>query len=313
MRPRREALLARVQVVACAASDPEVVASSVVQPEERWVQAEDGHPIKVWSKGPKDGIPVLLLHGRTWSARPVWDLQVEGREGAAYLGASTMDLMAAEGYKTFAPDFRGMGGTSRDTPGWTTPDRCAADMADVLRQMSKEGINKPHVIGWSQGAVVAQLLAQNHPELIDRLVLYGSIFDPKETQDAANFDTTAAPPHVDNTMEGAMEDWSVPGLIDAQAAQAFGDACMVWDARKVSWSNLHEFNALDPSKVVVPTLVVYGAGDVYNSFTNQEHLFSNLGTHDRALRTIPLADHPVHLYPRERQAWWQSVKGFLCG
>ena len=30
-----------------------------------------------------------------------------------------------------------------------------------------------------------------------------------------------------------MEDWSVPGLIDDAAAQAFGESCMKWDARKV--------------------------------------------------------------------------------
>jgi len=46
-----------------------------------------------------------------------------------------------------------------------------------------------------------------------------------------------------------MEDWTVPGLIDDEAARAFGLACLRWDPRKVSWSNLHEFNALDPAEV----------------------------------------------------------------
>ena len=94
---------------------------------------------------------MLLIHGRTWSARPVWDLQVPGRNGAEFLGTSTMDLMAAEGFRTFAPDFRGMGGTPRDEPGWTTPDRCVADMAAVLDYLEvAEGVKRPHVIGWYQ-------------------------------------------------------------------------------------------------------------------------------------------------------------------
>lgn len=32
--------------------------------------------MQVWAKGPEDGKVVVLMHGRTWSARPVWDLQV---------------------------------------------------------------------------------------------------------------------------------------------------------------------------------------------------------------------------------------------
>ena len=38
---------------------------------------------------------------------------------------------------------------------------------------------------------------------------------------------------VSSAWQGAMEDWSVPGLIDDAAAQAFGESCMKWDARKV--------------------------------------------------------------------------------
>eukprot|EP00961_Rhodomonas_salina_P063538 853922-Rhodomonas_salina.1 len=49
---------------------------SGAEPASIDVIADDGHAIKVWSKGSKDGEPIVLLHGRTWSARPVWDLQV---------------------------------------------------------------------------------------------------------------------------------------------------------------------------------------------------------------------------------------------
>ena len=40
----------------------------------------DGHPIAVWEKRAADATEaVLLVHGRTWSALPDFDLQVEGR------------------------------------------------------------------------------------------------------------------------------------------------------------------------------------------------------------------------------------------
>jgi len=82
------------------------------EPEAMEVKGADGHPIRVWRKGPANGKPIILLHGRTWSARPVWDLQVgsPARDGASQSGASIMDLLAARGYQSWAPDMRGLGG-----------------------------------------------------------------------------------------------------------------------------------------------------------------------------------------------------------
>ena len=188
---------------------------AATEPEASEVQGADGHKIRVWRKGPADGKPILLLHGRTWSARPVWDLQVGSppRDGASELGASTMDLLAAHGYQSWAPDFRGLGGTERDSPGWTTPNTCESDVKSVLDMMAKEGAVKPPLIGWSQGALVAQMVAQQYPDSISHVVLYASIFDPDQVypppQSGAPGLLKEAPPHVDNTMEGAMEDLSV--------------------------------------------------------------------------------------------------------
>ena len=83
------------------------------------------------------------------------------RDGASELGASTMDLMASHGLRTYAPDLRGLGGTERDEPGFTTPKRCAADLRDVMEFVrSRHPDVSPVLIGWSQGAAVAQLYAQ---------------------------------------------------------------------------------------------------------------------------------------------------------
>jgi hypothetical protein len=66
-----------------------VIASlrSATEPEALEARGADGHPIRVWRKGPANGKPIVLLHGRTWSARPVWDLQVGSppRDGASEL------------------------------------------------------------------------------------------------------------------------------------------------------------------------------------------------------------------------------------
>jgi len=84
--------------------------------ERREVRA-DGHPLTVWSKRPPTTAKgaILLLHGRTWSARPNFDLHVAGQR------VSLMDAIVARGYAVYALDARGYGGTPRDSSGWLTP------------------------------------------------------------------------------------------------------------------------------------------------------------------------------------------------
>ena len=64
----------------------------------------------LWEKSHDDpkGI-ILFVHGRTWSALPDFDLQVDGEE------LSLMDGMLDQGYGTYAVDLRGYGETARDT------------------------------------------------------------------------------------------------------------------------------------------------------------------------------------------------------
>mmetsp|Transcript_3729 Transcript_3729/g.13396 ORF Transcript_3729/g.13396 Transcript_3729/m.13396 type:complete len:120 (-) Transcript_3729:1373-1732(-) len=112
-------------------------------------------------------------------------------------------------------------------------------------------------------------------------------------------------------MEGAMEDWTVPGIIDDEAAQAFGDEALKWDPRKVSWSKLDEFNACRGEDVHVPTLVIHGEKDTYTSIEKQKELFLSIASMDKAWRIIPGCDHPVHLYPAQRLLWLSSITSFL--
>mmetsp|Transcript_3729 Transcript_3729/g.13393 ORF Transcript_3729/g.13393 Transcript_3729/m.13393 type:complete len:279 (-) Transcript_3729:1689-2525(-) len=154
---------------------PVHITMATTEPEKIVVSAHDGHEISLWKKGPANGKPIVLLHGRTWSARPVWDLQVGSppRDGASYLGANTMDLMASRGWLVFAPDFRGLGGTKRDEEGWTTPNKCVSDVLAVLDYLAKEGHQKPPLVGWSQargreGAAMARTDVEVAPGCSDR-------------------------------------------------------------------------------------------------------------------------------------------------
>ena len=129
-------------------SDATVESVSAAAPsaagEQHEVRADDGHSVALWAKVPEDPRgAILLIHGRTWSGRPDFDLQVEGEE------RSTMDMLVREGYAAFAIDLRGYGATKRDATGWNTPDRAAKDVFAVLQHIREQtGAEKVAILGW---------------------------------------------------------------------------------------------------------------------------------------------------------------------
>src|SRR5215467_7473110 len=63
------------------------IAAAPTAPERLTVTADDGFPLAMWRKAPaQPRRAVLLIHGRTWSGRPDFDLQVPG-EARSFMDA----------------------------------------------------------------------------------------------------------------------------------------------------------------------------------------------------------------------------------
>jgi pimeloyl-ACP methyl ester carboxylesterase len=113
---------------------------------------------QVWHEVAGEGDPVVLLHG--------------GFGGASSWFAQIPDLVAA-GYQVFAPERRGHAHTA-DVEGPITYSLMAEDTIAYLDAV----LGRPaHLVGWSDGAVVAALVAMRRPELVDRMVLIGQYFN----------------------------------------------------------------------------------------------------------------------------------------
>jgi 3-oxoadipate enol-lactonase len=100
-----------------------------------------------------DGPAVLLLHGWTFSADTNWYTSYGPLQDA--------------GYRVIALDHRGHGRGLRSKEPFRLAD-CAADAAAVLREL---GAGPAVAVGYSMGGPIAQLLARDHPEAVDALVL----------------------------------------------------------------------------------------------------------------------------------------------
>ncbi|MBT4186176.1 MAG: alpha/beta fold hydrolase [Gemmatimonadales bacterium] len=263
--------------------------SAVAQaPTLHWVSA-DGHALAVWEKSVAGAdAAILLVHGRTWSTLPDFDLQVPGES------LSLMDGLNEENISTYGVDLRGYGETDRDDTGWNTPNRAVADVASVLRWIRERHPDQPvHLFGWSLGSMVSQLTAQRHPDLIDRLVLFGYPTRPGAEQPFQ--EPSAGPPARATTAEAAASDFLVEGSISANAIQAYVEAALDADPVRSDWTSGHQWNDLDPAEVTTPTLVIHGEHDPLAPMAAQAALVEGLGTSDKAWVVVPGGDHAAFL------------------
>jgi pimeloyl-ACP methyl ester carboxylesterase len=281
-------------------------ATSVAAPklQQFAVRAEDGHTLVLWAREvrkPKGEI--VLIHGRTWSALPDFDLQVKGES------RSVMQSLNARGYSAFALDMRGYGKTPRDNTGWLTPDRAARDVIATLEWLAKEqGVSRPTLLGWSMGSVVSQLAAQRRPELISSLILYGYPRDPANPAPAQA--VPAEPLREANTRERAASDFIAPQAISQEVIEAYIAAALSADPVRVDWRNPEQFAELDPARVVTPTLVLHGERDPLTPVDAQARLFTQLGTPDRQWVVLPNCDHAA-LIENSHAAFIAAIVAFV--
>lgn len=274
----------------------------------------DDHPLAVYGidsenpqvNGSASRRPILLLHGRTWSSVPVYHLLGgEQQHEAGEDNRSLMEALLEKGLQPYAMDFRGFGGTAYDATGYVEPHRCVHDAETVLAWISerhglddKPGAEHPCLFGWSQGALVAQLLAQRNSTMLSKLILYGSIYDPLVRYPREPLYTLNTPNRtmIANQYDDAIEDFTVEGTIAPEPARKFAEVALLSDPIKAVWKHTYQFNNCDPARIHIPTLVVAGDQDPYAPLNVQQALFANLGRGcDRTWSILADADHAVHL------------------
>ena len=276
-----------------------------VAPTRSVVRADDGHSLTVWSKRPA-GAPrgaLLLLHGRTWSSLPNFDLRVPGQR------VSLMDALVRRGYAVFALDQRGYGATPRDSSGWITPSRAVEDASSVLKWIAARPasrVGKPVLFGYSQGSRTALLAAQRHPDAMSAVVLYGFPQDVTQPPRAGDAPRMLRKP---TTLDGARQDFITPESTPAGVQEAYAAAAVAADPVRTDWRDEGDWGQLDPATVTLPVLLINGERDPYANAANLPAFFSRLATVDRWWVVIGRADHAAHL---ERQGEFvQAVVSFM--
>tara|TARA_R110002073_G_scaffold4833_11_gene30830 strand:- start:1637 stop:2539 length:903 start_codon:yes stop_codon:yes gene_type:complete len=250
----------------------------------------DGHPLALWEKGSDSAArTILLLHGRTYSALPDFDLRT------ADVNLSFMDELVKRGFRVFALDARGYGGSERDNSGWLTPDRAVKDALIVLDWIKTQTKTTPHLFGWSYGSMVSQMVAQRSPDSISSLLLFGYPFDPSRHVADPKMEYPDTPPAKTNTAAHAASDFITPGSISQSAIQAYVAMALKADPVRVDFKNLHEWAELDATKVSSPTLLLQGEFDPIAPIYIQQALFTGLNTQNKWWVVLAGGDHAALL------------------
>src|SRR5918998_6755728 len=114
----------------------------------------EANGLRVYHEAYGEGEPLLLIHGGTATCRS-W---------ASHLPAFT------EHFRVFAPDSRAHGRT--DNPAGEVEYPAMAD--DVAALIKALGLQRPLVLGYSDGGQIALELGMRHPGMAGALVLGGT-------------------------------------------------------------------------------------------------------------------------------------------
>jgi alpha-beta hydrolase superfamily lysophospholipase len=275
---------------------------------ERFTVTSDGHPLAVWARKPASPKgAVLLVHGRTWSSRPDFDLQVPG------LQRSVMQSLVAHGLAAYAVDLRGYGETPRDSTGWLTPKRGAADLMNVLAWVAQQhpALPKPALVGWSRGAGMSAIAASSPAAMtrMSALVLFGFAFDP--ALEFVDVDVTEKPQMSKNTAESAASDFISPKVTPPSVIKAFVEQALKADPILMDLKADGEFNAIKPDQIKVPTLILYGSEDPGVLPSDAAKFFTALDTPDKQIVSLPGGDHAAQLEDLH-DAWIAAVVNFIA-
>jgi len=215
-------------------------------PAQSGVVAHDG--ARLWYATFGTGPAVVLLHG--------------GLGHSGNWGHQVPALVAA-GYRAIVIDSRGHGRSTRDARPYTYQLLAA----DILAVMDDLGIGRAALVGWSDGACAALVLADQSPERVAGVLFFACNMDPSGTKP---FEMT---PIVERCFNRHVKDYAALSATP-EAFEAFSAAVGTMQRTEPNYS------PADLARIRVPTTIMLGERDEFIKRTHAEYL----------ARTIPDAD-----------------------
>eukprot|EP00051_Salpingoeca_urceolata_P027757 m.483157 g.483157 ORF g.483157 m.483157 type:complete len:321 (-) comp22800_c0_seq1:37-999(-) len=230
-----------------------------------------------------NGPPVLCLPGALGTGKSDFGHQLSGM---------------SKDFTVIAPDPLGYGQSRPPDRDWSV-GFIQRDATDAQRLMEELGYDTYSVIGWSDGANSATILAANFPEQVNRLVVFGgNAF--VDDDDLACYDRTAD-----------VSQWS-PRMRESMGA-IYGDHFPgMWAAWLRSMRELHAQGGKicddELERIQCPVLILHGVLDPMVPEQHPKHIKNKLGKLGK-LYLFPEGKHNVHI--RYKGVFNEVVTSFL--
>jgi pimeloyl-ACP methyl ester carboxylesterase len=269
-----------------------------IQGNEHWTKKGDAK-LFLWEKrraqDTQDRGTILFVHGSSMASQPTFDLQVPGRPGA-------MDYFVGQGFDTWTVDMEGYGRSTKDRGLDATISEGADDLKAATDYIFK---TRNHtgpllVYGISSGALRAALFAQRHPNRVRRLALDAHVWTGEGSPTLAErkkrlpelLKTKRRP--IDRKFVRSIFERDHPGTADDHVIEAFAEHILQLDTSIPNGTYIDMCNHLpvvDPTKIMVPTIVMRGEYDGIASFDDLLKFFEKLPNPDKQFAVMPGIAH----------------------
>mmetsp|Transcript_10757 Transcript_10757/g.24556 ORF Transcript_10757/g.24556 Transcript_10757/m.24556 type:complete len:289 (-) Transcript_10757:72-938(-) len=223
------------QALCCAAT--QAAAMSSVTRQEHTIEV-NGRKLFVLTTGNlQSGVPVLCMPGAMGTAETDFAYQLDG---------------LSEKHGVVSLDPRGLG-KSRPPNRRYPADFYHIDAADAAAVMAALNCSAFNVIGWSDGAIAATILAAKNPENVKKLVVFG--IQASITQEDVD---------MYEGMRDVEKAWS-KRMLETHKAVYGDDVQSMWgsfcDAMQMIWKQGGDFCMKEAKAVKCPTLILHGEKD----------------------------------------------------
>lgn len=280
--------------------------TSPIQGKEHYVM-RDGLRIYLWEKYKqgedvtffRTGKVALLVHGGTRSGRSLYDLQVRDY--------SLMDFLARNDYDVWAIDLHGYGHSDKTANDWIDSHSAAADITAAVEYITKlRGAEKVDLLGCSAGTQRTGVDVMEHPERVAKWIFHAGFW--KGTADFQEFtrkriENGGQPlPRFRPTTEQDFCDGFVDGQFEEDVVEESVRVGLQMDPQRpnvfAEWTKLP---ILDPTRITVPTMIIYGEKDFAAKEEDLLPFYSQLNTHDKSYVVLPNGGHMMMLEKDHRR------------
>ena len=231
---------------------------------------------RIWYAAYGTGLPVILLHG--------------GLGHSGNWGYQVLALLR-NGYRAVVIDSRGHGRSTRDA----RPFSYDLMASDVLAVMNALQVERAALVGWSDGACTALVLAAKAPARVAGVFFFGCNMDPSGVKP---FEAT---PTLDRCFARHAEDY-------AQLSATPDEFKEFVEAVGLMQRTQPNYSAYDLEQIVVPVTVVQSEHDEFIRREHAEYLVCSIPDAE-----LVVLDGVSHFAPLQRQEQFNAAMLAFAG